>query len=49
MLDGLTERALSTFGPADRADVIRALREIQRNLSASWRPARLTGAGERPA
>jgi DNA-binding MarR family transcriptional regulator len=34
-MDGLTERALSTFGTADRAGVIRALRDIQRNLSAS--------------
>ncbi len=34
-MDRLTERALSTFGPADRTRVVRALREIQRNLSAS--------------
>jgi DNA-binding MarR family transcriptional regulator len=34
-MDRLTERALSTFGPADRTSIVRALREIQRNLSAS--------------
>jgi MarR family transcriptional regulator, organic hydroperoxide resistance regulator len=33
-MDQLTERALAGFGPADRGQVIRALREIQRNLAA---------------
>lgn len=32
--DRLTERALATFGPADRAAVVRALRAIRRNLTA---------------
>jgi DNA-binding MarR family transcriptional regulator len=32
-MDQLTDRALSTFGPAERAGVVRALREIKRNLS----------------
>jgi DNA-binding MarR family transcriptional regulator len=34
-MDQLTERALATFGPPERSDVIRALRDIQRNLTAS--------------
>ncbi|HEY4465501.1 MAG TPA: MarR family transcriptional regulator [Streptosporangiaceae bacterium] len=34
-MDQLTDRALSTFGPAERAGVVRALREIKRNLSAA--------------
>jgi DNA-binding MarR family transcriptional regulator len=33
-MDQLTERALATFGAADRSSVIRALRDIQRNLTA---------------
>jgi len=31
--DVLTERALATFGPAERVAIIRALREIRRNLT----------------
>ena len=31
--DKLTERALATFGPAEREAVIRALADIRRNLS----------------
>jgi DNA-binding MarR family transcriptional regulator len=34
-MDQLTDRALATFGAAERGDVIRALRDIQRNLTAS--------------
>jgi hypothetical protein len=33
-MDQLTERALASFSPADRVHVTRALREIQRNLTA---------------
>ncbi len=32
--DKLTERALATFPPADRANVVRALHAIRRNLTA---------------
>jgi MarR family transcriptional regulator, organic hydroperoxide resistance regulator len=32
--DTLTERALATFDPAERQEVIRALRTIRRNLTA---------------
>ena len=34
-MDQLTERALATFGAADRAEVIRALQDIRRNLAGS--------------
>jgi DNA-binding MarR family transcriptional regulator len=34
-MDQLTERALATFGPAEREAVVRALSDIQRNLTAS--------------
>ena len=33
--DKLTERALATFGPAERESVIRALAAIRRNLSGA--------------
>jgi DNA-binding MarR family transcriptional regulator len=33
-MDQLTERALATFGPAEREAVIRVLSDIQRNLTA---------------
>ncbi len=33
-LDQLTARALSSFGTADRTMIIRALRDIRRNLEA---------------
>jgi DNA-binding MarR family transcriptional regulator len=32
--DRLTERALASFGPADRQRVVRALRTIRRNLTS---------------
>jgi hypothetical protein len=33
--DKLTERALATFGPAERESVIRALTAIRRNLTGA--------------
>jgi DNA-binding MarR family transcriptional regulator len=33
-MDQLTERALATFGPAERVAVIRALQDIKRNLES---------------